>query len=250
MNISVRQLSLSGICLLTAVAFSSCEDDPKVNVRPVVAGNELLTQVESYRAELTEHPKERTSLGRVFNLALNENAEFIESEALKSGHMPYEEDFLPTLSKSIDERCLHIKGLKSEDIAKILTVESYSSEDSDLPRLSILLRGTDPRRRLIVSRATVKRSTQAGLGSASLEIACLTEIIRVMTVFSILESPRMPFDIEFVVPLAATVDPNELAKTLPNGLTLLGIISLEEIVASKKKVATLLCNLLTMVGQL
>lgn len=220
------------LMLLIVLCLFSCGDSashegPKSNTLNVTVAPVLSRTVE-------KHDLEMGLAGEIFAQQAMRKAKAIEAALIPIAKKLRANSAIDALESIFVKESLALADLDPEIIRQHVTTQKLSFGETTDSFLSILLKGSDSSRRLILVTGALSRRTMSGVGSTAMEISAALEVMRVLIQRRVVgRTEPLPFDLEYIHLAQAPADLGFLSQAVPKETLILGVLCLEDITPEK-----------------
>ncbi len=221
-------MSWQRFMLLMVFCLSSCGDSPSLNnAKPHPL-------VKSVSAALTKsvkkHDLEMGLAGEIFAQQAMRKAKLIEEALLPFATQVRSKLAIDALEPIFVAESMALADLDPKVVRKYVVTEKLCASATQSPALSVLLRGKDSSKRLILLTGAMPRRREPGVGATAMEIAGALEVMRVLIQRrAVGRTEPLPFDLEYIHMGKSTADLGFLSQIVPRQTLIVGVLCLEDL---------------------
>ena len=226
--------------LILAVCTAGCGDKSE-STRDSAQNATTRKSLPWLSTKVGRYPLETSMAAEIFDAQAGRKAREIEWLALKQEKSLRDPSLLDGLQKIVEQESLRLIDHDAAVLEKYVRVERL--QGGDVPGISVLLKGSDSNRRLVLASGVMPRRVAAGHGANAMELAAALEVMRVcISRRAIGNDPPLPFDLELVYLAGADPGMTWLGKTAETGVELLGVVCLEEMTPARPGASNLVLH--------
>ena len=218
--------------LLWVAGLCSCGDGSREEDGPPLPA--VVPQPAYLDTAVQEDRFETQMAGILFKIPLEQKARAIETLAVRHRGCSSSHELLADLRSLFEKESLGAAGEKRDRTLPFVQIRHEACRKEGGEFVSLLIRGNDSSRRLIVGCGLLARDVKPGPGAFALELAAALDVMRVFLTCRVAR-PEMalPFDLELVV--LSNPDPSMsfLLDVVPRGTVVLGVLGVEEVAPAK-----------------